>query len=106
MPVNNAKLRTLPSRERACKPPDLHGLFISVHHSGSKQFQPKQPLIGREELMPFEASPGVNLAQARMVGNAAGAAHALRIDPAEETKGAQRLTCDRRGRASETGPRL
>ena len=65
MPLSDVQLRNLKPREKAYKVSDFEGLFVLVKPRGSRLWQFKYRLDGKERLLSIGAYPDVSLAQAR-----------------------------------------
>ena len=65
MPLTDAKLRTLKSKEKPYKVSDYDGLYIYVSKAGSKLWRFKYRYQGREGLLSLGAYPAIGLAKAR-----------------------------------------
>ena len=65
MPLTDAKVRSLKSRDKDYKVGDFDGLFVLVKASGSLSWRFKYRFLGKEKLMVFGDYPAVSLARAR-----------------------------------------
>ncbi len=65
MPLSDIQVRNLKPREKAYKVSDFEGLFVLVKPNGSKLWQMKYRLFGKERLLSIGVYPDVSLAQAR-----------------------------------------
>lgn len=83
MPLSDAKIRSLKSREKAYKVSDFEGLYVLVKPSGSKLWQFKYRMFGKERLLSIGIYPEVSLAQARKAKESARTLVAGGIDPSE-----------------------
>jgi integrase len=83
MPLSDVKIRNLKPRDKAYKVSDFEGLFVLVKVNGSKLWQLKYRLDGRERLFSIGVYPDVSLVQARKAKEQARAQIAAGIDPSE-----------------------
>tara|TARA_R110000851_G_scaffold310105_3_gene469745 strand:- start:261 stop:1448 length:1188 start_codon:yes stop_codon:yes gene_type:complete len=83
MPLSDVKIRNLKPRDKAYKVSDFEGLFVLVKINGSKLWQLKYRLDGKERLFSIGVYPDVSLAQARKAKEQARAQVAAGIDPSE-----------------------
>ncbi|MGO4916549.1 N-6 DNA methylase [Pseudogemmobacter sp. W21_MBD1_M6] len=65
MPLSDIQVRNLKPREKAYKVSDFEGLFVLVKPNGSKLWQFKYRMDGKERLLSIGVYPDVGLAQAR-----------------------------------------
>ena len=97
MPLTDTKVRSLKPREKAYKVSDFEGLFVLVKPNGSKLWQFKYRLFGKERLLSIGIYPDVSLAQARKVKEGARTMVATGNDPSEAKQ------VEQRARREETG---
>jgi integrase len=83
MPLSDIQIRNLKPREKSYKVSDFEGLFVLVKVNGSKLWQFKYRMDGKERLYSIGVYPDVSLAQARKAKEAARANVAAGIDPSE-----------------------
>ena len=83
MPLSDIQVRNLKPREKAYKVSDFEGLFVLVKPNGSKLWQFKYRMDGKERLLSIGAYPDIGLAQARKTKESARANVAAGIDPSE-----------------------
>lgn len=83
MPLSDIKVRNLKSRDKAYKVSDFEGLFVLVKVNGSKLWQLKYRLDGKERLFSIGVYPDVSLAQARKAKEQARALIAAGTDPSD-----------------------
>ncbi len=81
MPLSDIQVRNLKPREKAYKVSDFEGLFVLVKLNGSKLWQFKYRMDGKERLLSIGVYPDVSLAQARKAKESARASIAAGIDP-------------------------
>jgi integrase len=91
MPLSDIQVRNLKSRDKAYKVSDFEGLFVLVKVNGSKLWQFKYRLFGKERLLSIGVYPEVSLAQARKVKEDARAKVAAGIDPSEAKQTERRV---------------
>src|SRR5207302_10410382 len=78
--LNDTRVRSAKSREKAFKLSDERGLFLLVMPTGSRLWRLKYRVNGREKLISFGAYPAVTLKRARETRDAARRFIAVRID--------------------------
>lgn len=83
VPLSDIQIRNLKPREKSYKVSDFEGLFVLVKVNGSKLWQFKYRMDGKERLYSIGVYPDVSLAQARKAKEAARANVAAGIDPSE-----------------------
>jgi integrase len=83
MPLSDVKIRNLKPRDKAYKISDFEGLFVLVKVNGSKLWQLKYRLDGKERLFSIGVYPEVSLAKARKAKEQARVQIAAGIDPSE-----------------------
>ncbi|MGJ8623640.1 MAG: Arm DNA-binding domain-containing protein [Yoonia sp.] len=83
MPLSDIQVRNLKPREKAYKVSDFEGLFVLVKPNGSKLWQFKYRMDGKERLLSIGVYPNISLAQARKTKDGARANVAAGIDPSE-----------------------
>ncbi|HWZ63039.1 MAG TPA: integrase arm-type DNA-binding domain-containing protein [Steroidobacteraceae bacterium] len=84
--LNDTKVRSAKSREKAFKLSDERGLFLLVTLTGSRLWRLKYRLNGREKLISLGAYPDVTLKRAREKRDAARRLIADGIDPSAQRK--------------------
>src|ERR1700756_273098 len=84
--LNDPKVRSAKSRERAFKLSDERGLFLLVTPTGSRLWRLKYRLNGREKLISLGAYPDVTLKRAREKRDAARTLIADGVDPSVQRK--------------------
>ncbi|MFZ7093711.1 Arm DNA-binding domain-containing protein [Primorskyibacter sp. 2E233] len=72
MPLSDAQIRGLKSKEKPYKVSDFEGLYLDIRPSGSKLWRLKYRFGGKEKLLALGAYPAVGLADARTRGRAEG----------------------------------
>ncbi|MCB4379378.1 tyrosine-type recombinase/integrase [Synechococcus sp. MU1644] len=92
MPLSDVQIRNLKPREKPYKVSDFEGLFLLVTPAGSKLWNVKYRLYGKEKKLSLGAYPAISLAQARKLKEEARAKIALGIDPSEAKQAAKRET--------------
>lgn len=90
MPLSDIQVRNLKPREKAYKVSDFEGLFVLVKPNGSKLWQFKYRMDGKERLLSIGVYPNISLAQARKTKDGARANVAAGIDPSEAKQQAKR----------------
>jgi hypothetical protein len=65
MPLTDTKIRALRPREKQFKKSDEKGLYLLVKPNGSKLWQHKIRVAGKEKTLSYGAYPEVSLADAR-----------------------------------------
>ena len=83
MPLSDAAVRNLKPRERPYKVSDFDGLFVLVKPNGSRLWQFKYRIGGKEKLLSIGPYPETSLAQARAKRDAARSMVANGVDPSE-----------------------
>ncbi|MCU0828869.1 MAG: integrase arm-type DNA-binding domain-containing protein [Tabrizicola sp.] len=83
MPLSDTAIRNLKPREKPYKVADFDGLFVLVKPSGSRLWQFKYRIGGKEKLLSIGPYPETSLAQARAKRDAARSMVANGIDPSE-----------------------
>ena len=101
MPLSDIKVRSLKSREKAYKVSDFEGLFVLVKANGSKLWQFKYRLYGKERLLSIGVYPDVSLAQARKAKDEARALVAEGRDPSEAKQEEKRVLQAAKGETFE-----
>jgi integrase len=84
--LNDTKVRSAKSREKAFKLSDERGLFLLVTPTGSRLWRLKYRLNGREKLISLGAYPDVTLKRAREKRDAARTLIADGVDPSVQRK--------------------
>ncbi len=101
MPLSDIKIRSLKPRDKAYKVSDFEGLFVLVKPNGSKLWQFKYRLLGKERLLSIGAYPDVSLAQARKIKEDARALVTAGDDPSEAKQVEQRTKREVAGQTFE-----
>ncbi|MFP5479548.1 MAG: tyrosine-type recombinase/integrase [Alphaproteobacteria bacterium] len=83
MPLSDTAVRNLKPREKPYKVADFDGLFVLVKPSGSRLWQFKYRIGGKEKLLSIGPYPETSLAQARAKRDAARSMVANGVDPSE-----------------------
>ncbi|NTT85997.1 tyrosine-type recombinase/integrase [Tabrizicola fusiformis] len=83
MPLSDAAIRRLKPREKQYKVSDFDGLFVLVRPNGSRLWQFKYRIAGKEKLLSIGPYPETSLTQARAMRDAARSMVARGIDPSE-----------------------
>jgi integrase len=83
MPLTDTAIRNLKPREKPYKVSDFDGLFVLVKPSGSRLWQFKYRIGGKEKLLSIGPYPETSLAQARAKRDAARSMVANGVDPSE-----------------------
>ena len=91
MPLSDIQVRNLKPRDKAYEVSDFEGLFVLVKVNGSKLWQFKYRLFGKERLLSIGVYPDVSLAQARKAKEEARAKVAAGIDPSEAKQTERRM---------------
>lgn len=91
MPLSDIQVRNLKPRDKAYKVFDFEGLFVLVKMNGSKLWQFKYRLFGKERLLSIGVYPDVSLAQARKAKEDARAKVAVGVDPSEAKQTERRV---------------
>ncbi|MEO9863550.1 MAG: integrase arm-type DNA-binding domain-containing protein [Yoonia sp.] len=97
MPLSDIQIRNLKPREKSYKVSDFEGLFVLVKVNGSRLFQFKYRMDGKERLYSIGVYPEVSLAQARKAKDAARAKVAAGIDPSEAKQEERRIRMEAKG---------
>lgn len=101
MPLSDTKIRNLKGKDKAYKVSDFEGLFVLVKPNGSRLWQFKYRLDGKEKLLSIGVYPDVSLAQARKAKEQARAMVAESIDPSEAKQEEKRLRREAKGHTFE-----
>jgi hypothetical protein len=101
MPLSDIQVRNFKPREKAYKVFDFEGLFVLVKTNGSKLWQMKYLLFGKELQFSIGVYPDVSLAQARKAKEAARAKVAAAIDPSEAKQTEKRVKREEAGQTFE-----
>ncbi|MGB3176973.1 MAG: integrase arm-type DNA-binding domain-containing protein, partial [Albidovulum sp.] len=101
MPLSDIQVRNLKPRDKAYKVSDFEGLFVLVKANGSKLWQFKYRLYGKERLLSIGVYPEVSLAQARKSKDDARAKVAAGIDPSEAKQTEKRIKREESGQTFE-----
>ncbi|MDQ7069289.1 MAG: tyrosine-type recombinase/integrase [Rhodobacterales bacterium] len=101
MPLNDAKIRNLKSKEKPYKVGDFDGLFILVKVSGAKSWRFKYRIDGKEKLLVIGDYPAISLLQARQARDAARVELAAGGDPSETKQEEKRIRRESRGHTFE-----
>jgi len=102
MPLSDATIRNLKPREKPYKVSDFNGLFVLVKPTGSRLWQFKYRLDGKEKLLSIGPYPKISLAEARAARDAARALVAKSLDPSTAKQDQKREERERRGLTFET----
>lgn len=102
MPLSDATIRNLKPREKPYKVSDFDGLFVLVKRTGSRLWQFKYRLDGKEKLLSIGRYPEISLAEARAARDAARALVAKSQDPSTAKQDQKRQERERRGLTFET----
>ncbi|MBX6950355.1 DUF4102 domain-containing protein [Providencia rettgeri] len=86
MALTDTKVRAAKPDEKAYTLTDSDGLFLYIHHNGSKYWRFRFRFGGKQHLMAFGVYPEISLADARERRDAARKQVALGIDPRELKK--------------------
>lgn len=97
MPLSDVTIRNLKPREKPYKVSDFDGLFVLVKPTGSRLWQFKYRLYGKEKLLSIGPYPEVGLAKARAARDAARALVAAGLDPSTVKQERKRAQNERRG---------
>ena len=97
MPLSDIQIRNLKPREKAYKVSDFEGLFVLVKPNGSKLWQFKYRMFGKERLLSIGIYPDVSLAQARKAKEAARADVSAGVDPSEAKQEDKRIRMEAKG---------
>lgn len=97
MPLSDSQLRSFKSKEKPYKVSDFEGLYVLVKPSGSKLWQFKYRMHGKERLLSIGQYPEVSLAQARKAKELARSQVAEGIDPSEAKQEAKALAREAQG---------
>ncbi len=92
MPLSDVQIRNLKPREKPYKVSDFEGLYLLVTSAGSKLWNVKYRLHGKEKKLSLGAYPAISLAQARKLKEEARAKIAQGTDPSEAKQEAKRET--------------
>lgn len=90
MALTDAKIRALKPKSKAYKVGDFEGLYVQVTPAGSKLWNVKYRLDGKERKLSLGAYPAISLAQARQAKEKARTLIAQGIDPADAKQQAKR----------------
>ena len=101
MPLSDIQVRNLKPRDKAYKVSDFEGLFVLVKTNGSKLWQFKYRMYGKERLLSIGIYPDVSLAQARKAKEAARAKVAADIDPSDAKQDEKRIRLEAKGQTFE-----
>lgn len=97
MPLTDNQIRNLKPKEKSYKVSDFEGLFLLVTPAGSKLWNLKYRLFGKEKKLSLGAYPAISLAQARKFKDEARALIAQEIDPSEAKQEAKRAKRESQG---------
>ena len=101
MPLNDAKIRNLKTKEKSYKVGDFDGLFLLVKATGSKSWRFKYRIEGKEKLLVIGDYPAISLLQARQARDAARAELAAGGDPSETKQEKKRIRRESQGHTFE-----
>ncbi len=96
MPLSDVKIRNLKAKDKPYKVSDFEGLFLLVTPAGSKLWNLKYRLHGKERKLSLGAYPAISLSQARKLKDQARADIAAGIDPSDAKQEAKRAARDAR----------
>ncbi|MEO7380621.1 MAG: Arm DNA-binding domain-containing protein, partial [Paracoccaceae bacterium] len=99
--MSDTTIRALKPRDRAYKVSDFDGMFLIVKPTGSRLWQFKYRIDGREKLLSIGVYPEVSLAQARATRDAARALLAKGGDPGQAKQERKLQESERRGHTFE-----
>ncbi|WP_458790903.1 tyrosine-type recombinase/integrase [Yoonia sp. MH D7] len=99
--MSDIQVRNLKPHEKAYKVSDFEGLFVLVKTNGSKLWQFKYRMYGKERLLSIGVYPEVSLAQARKAKELARAKVAADIDPSEAKQEDKRIRLEAKGQTFE-----
>lgn len=102
MPLSDATIRSVKPREKSYKVSDFDGLFVLVKPTGSRLWQFKYRLDGKEKLLSIGPYPEISLAEARAARDAARSLVAKSQDPSAAKQDKKREERERRGLTFET----
>lgn len=102
MPLSDVTIRNLKPREKPYKVSDFDGLFVLVKPTGSRLWQFKYRVDGKEKLLSIGPYPEIGLASARAARDAARALVAAGADPSLVKQDRKREDRERRGLTFET----
>jgi len=91
MLLSDIQVRNLKPRDKSYKVTDFEGLFVLVKANGSRLWQFKYRMFGKERLLSIGVYPQVSLAQARKAKDDARAKVAAGIDPSEAKQSERRI---------------
>jgi len=97
MPLSDIQIRNIKPKEKAYKVSDFEGLFVLVKPNGSKLWQLKYRIDGKERLFSIGVYPDVSLAQAHKAKEAARALVAAGEDPSEAKQEDKRIRQEAKG---------
>lgn len=97
MPLTDNQIRNLKPKEKSYKFSDFEGLLLLITPAGSKLWNLKYRLFGKEKKLSLGAYPAVSLAQARKLKDEARALIAQEIDPSEAKQEAKRAKLEVQG---------
>lgn len=101
MPLSDIQIRSLKPKKKPYKASDFEGLFVLVKPNGSRLWQYKYRLDGKEKLFSIGVYPDVSLAQARKAKDAARSQVANGIDPSDAKQEDKRLRKEAKGHTFE-----
>ncbi len=101
MPLSDIQIRNLKPRDKAYKVSDFEGLYVLVKVNGSKLWQFKYRLHGKERLLSIGIYPDVTLAQARKAKEEARAKVTTGTDPSEAKQTEKRIKREEAGQTFE-----
>lgn len=101
MPLSDAKIRSLKPKDKSFKVSDFEGLYVLVKPNGSKLWQFKYRLHGKERKLSIGAYPDISLLQARKMKSEARAQVAVGIDPSESKQEAKLRSREAHGNTFE-----
>jgi integrase len=101
MPLSDARIRSLKSRDKPYKVADFDGLFVAIQPNGSKLWRFKYRIDGKERTLSIGIYPAISLAQARQTRDEARSDLAGGIDPSDAKREAKRLRSDSKANTFE-----
>lgn len=97
MPLSDIQLRNLKPKAKPYKVGDFDGLYMTVTPTGSRLWNMKYRIAGREKRLSFGAYPAISLARARQLRDEARSLLAAGSDPGEIKQERKRADRERRG---------
>lgn len=97
MPLSDATIRNLRPRDKPYKVADFDGLFVLAKPTGTRLWQFKYPLDGKEKRLSIGPFPEISLAKARAARDAARVLVSKSEDPSAAKQDQKREDRERRG---------